>query len=89
MKNLRTFATTLALAGIIMTGASSAKAGIMLADLMGGNADQPCTSEVKVDSGIIVSGLTGIIVSGFTGIIVSGLRTDDCVKVDSGILMSD
>jgi hypothetical protein len=89
MKNLKKFATTLALAGIIMMGVSSANAGIMLADLVGGNNDQPCSTEVKVDSGIIIGGLTGIIIGGFTGIIIGGLKDNNCVKVDSGILMSD
>ncbi len=97
MKNLKTFATTLTLAGIIMMGTSAAKAGLMLADFTGGNNDRPCTTNTKVDSGIlmsdatgiIVSGFTGIIVSGFTGIIVSGLKDNNCAKVDSGILMSD
>ncbi len=90
MKNIKKFATTLALAGIIMMGVSSANAGLLMSDFAGGSTDVPCETEVKVDSGIIVSGLTGIIVSGFTGIIVSGIKADnDCVKVDSGILMSD
>ena len=75
MKNLKKYATTLALAGIIMMGVSTAKAGLLMSDLTGGNEPQPCSTTdkgVNVDSGIIVSGLTGIIVSGLTGIIVSG-----------------
>jgi hypothetical protein len=87
MKNLKKFATTLALAGIIMMGASSAKAGLLMSDFTGGSNDQPCST--KVDSGILMSDLTGIIIGGFTGIIIGGLKDNNCVKADSGILMSD
>ncbi len=98
MKNLKTFATTMALAGIIMMGVSSANAGLLMSDFTGGTNDVPCGTNEKVDSGIlmsdatgiIVSGFTGIIVSGFTGIIVSGVKGDNnCVKVDNGIMLAD
>jgi hypothetical protein len=79
MKNLKKFATTLALAGIIMMGASSAKAGLLMSDFTGGSNDQSCST--KVDSGILMSDLTGII--------IGGLKDNNCVKADSGILMSD
>ena len=92
MKNFKKFATTLALAGIIMMGVSNAKAGFLMSDLKGGTDTQPCTSKTNtnVDSGIIVSGLTGIIVSGLTGIFISDLReAKGCEKVDNGIMISD
>ena len=77
MKNLKTYATTLALAGIIMMGVSSAKAGLLVSDFTGGNEPQPCSTTdkgVKFDSGILMSDLTGIIVSGFTGILMSDIK---------------
>lgn len=91
MKNLKKFATTLALAGIIMMGVSNAKAGLLMSDFAGGDGSQPCTVDAQFDDGIIVSGFTGIIVSGLTGIIVSGFTAEDCASSDSltGILMSD
>lgn len=89
MKKFRNLVATAALAGIIMMGTTSANAGMLLSDFAGGDTptDNPCTLEtkVKVNHGIIVSGVTGIIVSGL-GIIVSGFTKD--APTNCGIIVS-
>lgn len=69
------------MAGIIILSTSFANAGIIVVGAKGdapgksGNTTQQCSSPSKsgrVNSGIIVAGLTGIIVVGLTGIIVVG-----------------
>jgi hypothetical protein len=87
MKNLKKIATTMALAGIIMMGVTSAQAGLLMSDFMGGTTEQPCTD--KLDEGIIVNDIVGIIVSGLTGIIVNDFSPNTCENVNHGILMSD
>lgn len=72
MKKLRNLVATLALAGIIMMGTTSANAGFLLSDYkVVDETPNPCSvdSKEKVDHGIIVN-LTGIIVN-LTGIIVN------------------
>lgn len=85
MKTIKKLASTLALAGIIIIGVSSAKAGIIVSLSETSKSETPCTETIdsKVEHGIIVS-LTGIIVS-LTGIIVS---YKDVPSTDCGIIVS-
>ena len=76
---------TLGLAIIMMMTVSTAKAGILLADLTGGNTNQPCTEQKddKTNWGIIISDFTGVISHGFTGIIIVGAAEN---PVDCGVI---
>ena len=70
MKQLRTLATTALVLGVIIMGVSNARAGMLMSDFVGGDS-APCTetkggSDTKVDSGIIVTGLTVILGEGVT-----------------------
>jgi hypothetical protein len=88
MKNLKNLMAAVTLIAVLMIGATSANAGLLVSDFSGGDDTQPCTAtnNDKTDWGIIVTGFTGIIVTGFTGIIVTGAADS---PVDCGILMSD
>lgn len=88
MKNLRNLLATVTLMTILMVGASTAKAGILMSDNVAdrGKTSQPCQEgkdDTKVDSGIIVH-LTGIIVH-LTGIIVHVTGTD--TNTNCGIIV--
>lgn len=86
--------TGFVLASVLMIGVGTARAGILMTDFTN-TTSQPCTeTDTKVDSGVIVTGLTGVIVTGFTGVIVTGFTgvivtgaTD--TQEDCGILMTD
>jgi hypothetical protein len=88
MKNFRNLLAAVALMFVLMVGASTAKAGLLVSDFTGGNSQTPCT-ETKEDSkegskydwGVIVNGVTGVIVNGLTGVIVNGFN--------SGIIITD
>ena len=71
----------------IMTVSAFANGGIIVSDLSGNNTDKNACTEVKVDSGIIVSDIIGIIVSDLTGIIVSDFKGG--TTVNCGIIVSD
>lgn len=92
MKNIKNFVAGVALAGILSMGVSTANAGILMADATGMENPNPCSEkqEVKVDSGILVTGF-GILVTGFTGILVTGAAADTKTptQTDCGILMTD
>ncbi len=67
--------TTFLLVAISMT-ATSARAGIIVGNVLSTDQTVPCTDQTgKIDWGIIVGNLTGIIVGNLTGIIV-GNGTD-------------
>jgi hypothetical protein len=88
MKNLRNLLATITLMAILVMSASTAKAGIMLSDLSGGDT-QSCTAEKnnsKVDWGIVLTGFTGIVLTGFTGIVLTGAVD---TPADCGILITD
>ena len=100
MKNLRNLMNAVTLMLVLVIGAVSANAGILLSDRS--VKSDPCSTDTKVDSGIIVAGATGIIVAGFTGIIVAGFtgiivagkgeETTNCgiiVAGRDGILLAD
>lgn len=94
MKNLRNLMNAVTLMVVLVMGAVSANAGILLSDRKVNTNTDPCSTDTKVDSGIIVAGFTGIIVAGFTGIIVAGKgeETTNCgiiVAGRGGILLSD
>lgn len=73
MKNLRNLMTGFVLAIVLVIGVGTANAGILMTDSFKDTTPQPCTgTDTKVDSGVIVTGLTGVIVTGFTGVIVTG-----------------
>ena len=76
MKNLITSITLMA---VLVMGAISASAGILVGDR------SACT--VKQDGGIILSDYTGIIVAGLTGIIVAG-RDGIIVAGRDGIIVA-
>lgn len=77
---------TLALTAMMAVSAF-ANGGIIISDLTGNNTDKnPCT-DVKVDSGIIISDIVGIIISDFTGIIISDFKGG--TTVNCGIIISD
>ena len=90
MKNLRNLLATVTLLAILMVGASTAQAGILMTDqLSADTTTQPCkdtTDEPKVNDGIIVH-LTGIIVH-FTGIIVH-VGSTDTENTECGIIVHD
>ena len=93
MKNLKNMLAAITLTAVLMLGATSANAGILLSDLAGTVNQNPCTEQttkvdggIAINDGIIVAGFTGIIVAGFTGIIVAGAAD---TPVNCGILMSD
>lgn len=85
MKNLRNLMAMVTLMAVLMIGASTTNAGILMSDL---NKEQ-CTetsNDKKSDWGIVITGFTGIVITGFTGIVITdGVST----PVDCGILMSD
>lgn len=68
MKNFKNILATITLTGIIIVGASTAKAGFLVSDFAQ-HDNQPCTE--TSNTGILISGLTGILISGYTGIIVT------------------
>ncbi|MEZ5429406.1 MAG: hypothetical protein R2747_24365 [Pyrinomonadaceae bacterium] len=91
MNNLKKLAVSLTLAGIIMMGVSSAKAGLLMSDFAG-DENQQCTTknqDVKFDSGILMSGFVGILMSDLIDIISGKSSDQGCVQVNHGILMSD
>jgi hypothetical protein len=86
------------LAATLLFGSVTANAGIITAGFSSGDGTSttdPCTTEQKLDSGIITAGLTGIITAGFTGIITAGFTgiivTDLSSKepVNCGIIVTD
>ena len=93
MKNCKKIIATLTMVGIIMMGVTATNAGILMSDFTGAdNNPAPCSLDNSKGDfiGIIVGGFTGIIVGGFTGVSVEPVNNDEiCVRVDSGILMSD
>ena len=74
------------LAVVMTMGASTASAGILIADLRGDTPDQPCTNdkETQMDWGILMADFGGVVVHGFTGIIVAGAAE---VPVDCGVVV--
>ncbi len=78
MKNMRNLLATVTLMAILMIGASTAKAGIIMNDGLKNDAPKPCT-ETKTDSGVLVTGFTGVLVTGAV----------DNTPVDCGILIVD
>jgi|GEM_PF-4698340 len=100
MKKVRNILTAAALTSILLVGTTFAGTGIIVAGLAEEtNESKLCSSNEKVDHGIIVAGATGIIVAGFTGIIVAGFTgiivagasdtEDSCSpKVDHGIIVA-
>jgi hypothetical protein len=95
MKNLRNLMTGFVLAVVLMIGVGSANAGILMTDDFKETTSQPCTETgTKVDSGVIVTGITGVIVTGFTGVIVTGLTGVIVTgaidtKTDCGVIVVD
>lgn len=82
---------TFGLAVVMMMGVSTAngKGGLLMADLTGGNTNEPCTeqkSESKLDWGIIITDFGGIIITDFTGIIIVAAAE---TPVDCGIIITD
>ena len=67
MTNLKKLMMTAAMMGIIITGLTSAKAGILLSDFT--STDAQTTTEAKDDKGVIVT-FTGVIVT-LMGVIVT------------------
>ncbi len=84
MKSIKKLLATATLIGIIIIGATTTKAGIIVSY---NETNKPCTqtTDTKVNNGIIVS-LTGIIVS-LTGIIVS-FSDDSKAPTECGIIVS-
>ena len=76
MRNLRNLLATFTLVVVLLVTASTAKAGLLVSDLTGGNTETPC-SETKVDTkinwGVIINGFTGVIINGFTGVIINDI----------------
>lgn len=68
MRILRGIIPTTMLMLVLVVGTTFANTGIVVAGAA--ETTEPCT--VKVDSGIVVAGITGIVVAGFTGIVVAG-----------------
>ena len=87
MKNLKNIFTAGVLAAVLMVGATSANAGILLSDRASNNNEQ-CTQDDTGITGLI----TGIIVLDFArvGILLSDRTQPTCADTTrNGILLSD
>ena len=99
MRTLKGWITTTCLAAMLSISAMTANGGVII----GGLVDQPCTdtkTEIeKVDSGVIIGGLTGtgviigglgattgVIIGGLTGVIIGGLGSTD-EPVNCGVII--
>jgi hypothetical protein len=101
MKNLKNMMAAVLMVAVLMIGATSAKAGILLSDFApeagnGGTCGQTTDRDTVASSentGIIVMDFTGIIVMDFTGIIVMDLVGSQNSRNQSqcrdGMLLSD
>lgn len=88
MKNLRNLMATITLMAVLMIGASTANAGILLTDGLKSDAPQPCTEkqgETKTDWGIVITSFTGIVITSFTGIVITSATE---TPVDCGIVIT-
>lgn len=85
MKNLKKLIATVTLTGIIIIGATNARAGLMLSDFVDGDQEQsqPCqeNNENKVDWGIIITNF-GIIITNIIGM-------DDNTETNCGIIITN
>jgi len=75
MKKFKKLFVAITLMGVFVIATSTVKAGLLVSDFTGGNAETPCTEkkdDSKVEWGVIVNGLTGVIVNGLTGVILNG-----------------
>ena len=70
MTNLKKLMMTATMMGILLTGLTTAKAGIIMSDVR--STDAQTSTEAKDDKGIVITGFTGIIITGFTGIVITG-----------------
>lgn len=72
MKNIKNLLAAITLVGVLMIGASSARAGLLVSDFAGGGTtDNGCVQEDSY-TGVIIAGYTGVIIAGFTGVIIAG-----------------
>jgi len=100
MRTLKGWITTTCLAGMVLVSAMTANGGVII----GGLVNQPCTDTKtkieKVDSGVIIGGLTstgviigglsavtGVIIGGLTGVIIGGLSSTDDSVVNCGVII--
>ena len=67
MTNLKKLMMTATMAGILLSGLTSAKAGLMLSDFR--STDAPVVTETKEDKGVILDLTEGIILN-LTGVII-------------------
>ncbi|CAN5321822.1 hypothetical protein BH10ACI1_BH10ACI1_30950 [soil metagenome] len=85
MKNLKNMLAAITLTAVLMLGATSANAGILLSDFTGTSNQNPCTEQTtKNNGGVAVN--DGILVAGFTGILVAGAADP---TVNCGIIVGD
>ncbi|NNE67903.1 MAG: hypothetical protein HKN33_15170 [Pyrinomonadaceae bacterium] len=87
MKTIKRMTGTLVVLGVIMMGASSARAGLVMSDFTGGSTQ--CTERTdknttRVDRGIIVTGLTTI----FGKTIVDSVFGKGEVQTNCGIIVT-
>ncbi len=88
MKNLKNMLTGISLAAVLMVGATSAHAGLLLSD-RATNVDQRCTVR-----GGLISELSGIIIIGapvsLNGLLLSDRLVKTCEDTQrDGLLLSD
>ncbi len=95
MKNLKNLMTAVTLLAVLVMGAISTNAGVLIGDRTA--AENTCTTDTKFDAGIIISEIVGIIIGGRVGIIIGGRegiiiggRTETCQDQSrAGVLLAD
>jgi hypothetical protein len=89
MKNLRNLITAAGLMAVLVMGAISANAGVLLAD-RSVNTD-PCSTNTKQDEGIILSDIVDGVIMHLTGVIMHRdgviMHKDGDVEVNCGVIM--
>ncbi|PYS99590.1 MAG: hypothetical protein DMF63_10915 [Acidobacteria bacterium] len=88
MKTLKGWITTTCLVAMLMVSTMTANAGIIIAGAVDPCTDSTTAKTGKLNSGIIIAGLTGIIIAGFTGIIIAGGTSTEVPTESCGIIIA-
>ena len=87
MKNLKNIAAAATLTAVLMMGATTAQAGLMVSDRAATGAEQ-CAEEETGFFGLLVSDLAGLLMSDRAGLLVSD-RAGLLVSDRAGLMVSD